>query len=100
MAGARSPAPPGHRRPPGANTIWSGAGADGTPGTPADIVGSEAAKTGIYALLDVDLFNLLLIPETFDMSSAQAAAVIPQAITLCEQRRAFYIVDAPSALDF
>jgi len=89
-----------HRPAAVVNTIWSGAGADGTPGTPADIVGSEAAKTGIYALLDVDLFNLLLIPETFDMSSAQAAAVIPQAITLCEQRRAFYIVDAPSALDF
>lgn len=71
-------------------------GADGAKGTAVNLVGSEAAKTGIYALLDVDLFNLLLIPETFDMSAAQAAAVIPPAVALCEGRRAFYIVDAPS----
>ncbi len=63
---------------------------------PTDLVGSESAKTGIYALLDVDLFNLLLIPETFDMTAGQEAAVIPAAVALCEQRRAFYIVDAPS----
>ncbi len=66
------------------------------PGTANDLVGSELAKTGIYALLDVDLFNILLIPETFDMTGGQEAAVIPAAIALCEQERAFYIVDAPS----
>ena len=38
-----------------------------------NLVGSEAAKTGIYALLDVDLFNLLMIPETFDMTGGQEA---------------------------
>jgi phage tail sheath protein FI len=71
-------------------------GADGAKGTAVNLVGSEADKTGIYALLDVDLFNLLLIPETFDMSAGQAAGVIPPAVALCEARRAFYIVDAPS----
>ena len=71
-------------------------GTDGVRGGPTELVGNEAAKTGIYALLDVDLFNLLLIPETFDMTDTQAAAVIPFGVALCEQRRAFYIVDAPA----
>src|SRR5262245_8889548 len=71
-------------------------GADGARGGAVDLLGNESAKTGIYALLDVDLFNLLIMPETFDMPAAQAAGLIPQAIALCEKRRAFYIVDAPS----
>ena len=50
----------------------------------------------MYALLDVDLFNILCIPETFEMTAGQEAGVIPPAVALCEQRRAFYIVDAPS----
>lgn len=71
-------------------------GADGTRGGAVDLVGSESAKTGLYALLDADLFNLLLIPETFEMTAGQEAGVIPAATALCEARRAFYIVDAPS----
>lgn len=74
------------------------AGVDGSRGTATDLVGLESAKSGIYALLDVDLFNLLSIPETFDMTTAEVAGVIPEAIALAEKRRAFYIVDAPSTL--
>ena len=37
-------------------------GADGTPPTPGDIQGDELKREGIYALEDVDLFNLLCIP--------------------------------------
>ncbi len=72
------------------------AGADGTRGGATELAGSESAKTGIHALLDVDLFNILCIPETFDMTAGQEAGLIPQAVALCEQRRAFYIIDAPS----
>jgi hypothetical protein len=72
-------------------------GADGTKGVAADLVGSQSDKSGIYALLDVDLFNLLLIPETFELSTDQAVAVVQPAVVLCEARRAFYIVDAPSS---
>jgi phage tail sheath protein FI len=71
-------------------------GVDGTRGGAIDLVGIESAKTGMYALLDLDLFNILCIPETFDMTAGQEAGVIPQAIALCELKRAFYIVDAPS----
>ena len=86
----------GHRPAVVANVIPSTPGADGARGGAVDLVGSESAKTGIYALLDVDLFNMLLIPETFEMTAGQEAAVIPAATALCEARRAFYVVDAPS----
>ncbi len=85
-----------HRPAAVANLVPPTAGADGARGGAVDLVGNELAKTGIYALLDVDLFNLLLIPETFDMTAGQEAGVIPAATALCELRRAFYIVDAPS----
>ncbi|MEO7242855.1 MAG: phage tail sheath C-terminal domain-containing protein [Variovorax sp.] len=71
-------------------------GADGNPGSAVELAGSESLKTGIYALLDVDLFNLLVIPETFGMAGGQEIGIIPAAVALCELKRAFYIVDAPS----
>ena len=85
-----------HRPAAVTNVVPPTTGADGTRGGAIDLVGSESAKSGIYALLDVDLFNLLLIPETFDMTAGQEAGVIPPAIASVELRRAFYIVDAPS----
>ena len=85
-----------HRPVAVASAAAAAAGADGARGTAVDLLGDELAKTGIYALLDVDLFNLLLIPETFDMTGGQENALIPFAVALCEARRAFYIVDAPS----
>jgi phage tail sheath protein FI len=71
-------------------------GVDGVRAGAVELVGSPLAKTGMQALLDTDLFNLLVIPETFDMTDAQAAAVIASGVDLCEQRRAFYILDAPA----
>jgi len=71
-------------------------GVDGIRADAVDLVGSAANKTGMQALLDVDLFNLLAIPETFDMADIAASAVIGSAAALAEKRRAFYIVDAPS----
>ncbi len=70
-------------------------GNDGTRGTATELIGSPSAKTGMQALLDVDLFNLLCVPETFDMADAQAEIVIQNAAQLCESRRAFFIVDVP-----
>ncbi|WP_375738695.1 phage tail sheath family protein [Pseudomonas boanensis] len=87
-----------HRPDVVSNVVPSSPGADGTRGGATNLVGNELAKTGIYALLDVDLFNILSIPETFDMTTGQVAGVIPPATALCELRRAFYIVDAPAGL--
>jgi uncharacterized protein len=83
----------------------SGKGSDGT-GLPqtADIIGDQAAFTGIYALLKTDIFNLLSIPDATRAlagnssspdSTVNTSAIYSAAITLCQQRRAFLLVDAP-----
>ncbi len=71
-------------------------GGDGSKGGAVDLIGSQSGKTGLYALRDVDLFNLLSVPETFDLSESEANSVIAAAAALCEEERAFYLVDAPS----
>jgi phage tail sheath protein FI len=73
-------------------------GTDGLPGTATELIGNEDLKSGMQALLDVDLFNLLVIPETPVLSDAEAGMVIAAGALLCEKRRAFYIVDPPSGL--
>jgi uncharacterized protein len=71
-------------------------GNNGTAPGPNDITGSEAAKTGLYALEDVDIFNLLVIPDA--AIGAGLIAVLTEAIAYCTRRRAFMIVDAPEAI--
>jgi Bacteriophage tail sheath protein len=68
-------------------------GSDGTLPGPSDIMGSEAGKTGIFALADVDLFNLMCIPARSEND------VLAAAMTYCETRRAFLIADVPSTTD-
>lgn len=73
-------------------------GADGEPPRIEDILGDEATRTGMHALRNADIFNLLCIPLTggWATSDAGAAALWDAASLLCEQRRAFLIVDPPS----
>ena len=52
-------------------------------------VDTSAPKRGLYALEDVDVFNLLCIPGVSD------PAVIIDAAAYCTQRDAFYLVDPP-----
>ncbi len=86
-----------HRPSVGSNLEPRTSGVDGSRGGPAALLGNEATKKGMYALLDTDLFNILAIPETLDITDeAQAASVIAAAVALCEAKRAFYIVDAPA----
>jgi len=68
-------------------------GSDGGLPTAAEILGSPGEKTGIYALLDVDLFNILSLPETSRLANSEALKVISDAAAFCEQRRAFFIID-------
>jgi phage tail sheath protein FI len=76
-------------------------GSDGSPPTNAnDILGSFDGKTGLYALRDVDLFNLLVIPETTKLIDTAAKAVLDAAIKFCSDRRAFYIIDYPPSKSF
>jgi phage tail sheath protein FI len=80
-------------------------GSDGTwdPSNDADgvtkgILGDQNAKTGIYALYDVDLFNLLCLPVTANLPDKNANTVATAAEKLCTDRRAFYILDLPQNL--
>jgi hypothetical protein len=68
--------------------------------TPAN---AKQEKKGLYALEQVDLFNLLCIPphEGLDAATGKpvdvSSALITAAAAYCEKRRAMLLVDAPSS---
>ena len=78
-----------------ASTALTG-GQDGGPPGANDLVGSAVDKTGLYALADAPDLNLLVVPELATLAD-DPIPVIAQAIRLCEDRRAFFIVDSPAA---
>jgi len=90
---AQAQALPGGTQASGADDKWDIAG-DATGITNA-IIGDPSAKTGMYALVNVDLFNILCIPATMNLPDTNAAAVATAAINLCTTRRAMYILDVP-----
>jgi phage tail sheath protein FI len=61
--------------------------------TPAN---AQANKQGLYALENADLFNLLCIPP-YTASGDVETALVSAAAAYCETRRAFLLVDPPSA---
>lgn len=81
----------------------STAGVDDTGATATALRGSRNAKSGMYALLDADLFNLLLIPEAslLDAPSdvTDLTSVMAAAITFAEEQRAFVLVDVAPEID-
>jgi len=63
------------------------------------LIGSLAAKTGMFALEDVDLFNILCIPCAADLASGTDMRAVYEAATgYCGSRRAFLIIDIPEAV--
>lgn len=71
----------------------------GLPGALELAPDSELDKQGLYALLDVDLFNILCIPDTMRLTNAGASVVASRATAFCEAERAFYLLDAPQPSD-
>ena len=61
-----------------------------------DVIGDEAAKTGMFALAKADLFNLLCIPPD-SRAGDTSAGVYQAAMAYCVRRRALLIVDPPIA---
>jgi uncharacterized protein len=59
-----------------------------------DFTGSLSTKTGLYALENVDLFNLLCIPPDTRSGDTPADA-LSESLAYCQKRRAMLIVDAP-----
>ncbi|MBB5122007.1 tail protein [Streptomyces eurocidicus] len=73
-------------------------GKDASPPGPVDLIGSEAGKTGINALRDVQDVNLLLLPEVAAYPNPDdAATVLSAAAALCQEKRMFLVADAPAA---
>ena len=74
----------------------------GTPGAAADaasIMGVRAAKTGMFALEDVDIFNILCVPAAADLAAPEPFNVYAAAEAYCLERRAFLIVDIPDEVN-
>ncbi|KUL58804.1 phage tail protein [Streptomyces violaceusniger] len=73
-------------------------GEDGAPPGSRDLIGSEADKTGLQALRDIEDVNLLSLPELAAYESVgDVVTVLSAADRLCRERRIFLLVDAPSA---
>ncbi|HEY6728977.1 MAG TPA: phage tail sheath C-terminal domain-containing protein [Polyangiaceae bacterium] len=73
-------------------------GDDGDPPDTASLTGVRANKTGLFALEDVDLFNILCVPAAADQAD-QGRAFYADAEAYCRERRSFLIVDVPRDTD-
>lgn len=78
--------------------VAPGLGVDGT--MPVDVAryrGVRAAKTGMYALEDVDLFNIMSIPDAPTLPVANdMRALYTEAEIYCEERRSMLLLDIPA----
>jgi phage tail sheath protein FI len=74
-------------------------GRDGVAPDASALRGDPATHTGLYALEDVDLFNVLCLPRAAALPDAEMRAVVEEAIRYCEDRRAFLIIDVPEAIN-
>jgi phage tail sheath protein FI len=69
------------------------------------IRGLEASKTGMYALEDVDIFNILCIPAAARGGSLAkiddnaADLIVTEATAFCESHYAMFIVDIPKGVN-
>ncbi|RXF74135.1 phage tail sheath family protein [Hansschlegelia zhihuaiae] len=111
FAGAAAGAAPGVRLSAGAvinrqQGALSG-GRDGTPPAPGTthrpipvgfFAGAIGPKTGMYALEDVDLFNILCIPEATTMSADDMRSLYAEAESYVGDRRAMLIADIPASV--
>jgi hypothetical protein len=71
-------------------------GSDGDDLTFTQYNGDPLLKTGMYALYNTDLFNLLCIPPAIRGGDTDLT-VYSNAMALCVERRAVLIVDSPGA---
>lgn len=92
----------------GPQQIVMAGGNDGTVVDPANgnylvpaaaFAGNAGARTGIYALEDVDLFNILCMPDVPRLGATNALAVYGEALNYVTGRRAMMIVDIPLGLN-
>lgn len=63
----------------------------------ADLIGDPDATTGLHALTEDDAFNLLCLPDA--SNSDNPSGIYEAAIKLCQERRAFLLVDPPASVN-
>ena len=83
----------------GYEAVWVGHSVDGTDGselTDYDLIGSRTARTGLFALDDVEHFDVLYLPAKGKGVDAGPAAVLAAEL-YCRQRGAMLIVDPTAA---
>ncbi len=83
----------------GPQQIPLGGGDDSGALTDAALRGVRAAKTGLFALEDADLFNILCVPAAAELAANDMRAFYTAATAYCEERRSFLIVDIPPTTD-
>ncbi len=83
----------------GTGAFSSGAdGSDGIAPTAAEYTGNPTDQTGFYALDQVDLFNLMIIPGDAEVNEATVMSTLwGPASNYCKSRRAFLLIDAPKS---
>jgi uncharacterized protein len=108
--GALTSVPTANNAPASGKTIWTdpnantaataNSGNDGSSLVENDFVGAgfDAAKKGLYALRNTDLFNILCIPPYSGGGFVDVDAdLVGKAALFCEERRAILLVDPPSS---
>lgn len=73
-------------------------GDDGNELASSDLLGDENDKTGVYALLDADIFNILCLPPPTADGKVDAATWA-DAAAFCRRQRAVLLVDPPPGQD-
>lgn len=59
----------------------------------SDFAGNPLTRTGLYSLDDIDLFNILSIPDAPRLGADGSFALYSEALTYVTQRRAMMIID-------
>ncbi|HEX8380449.1 MAG TPA: phage tail sheath C-terminal domain-containing protein [Allosphingosinicella sp.] len=83
------PPPPGSPPPPNR---------DGDPPGGFDLAGNSTNRTGIYALDAMQIVNLICVPDMADMDAPSYLTAATAVLNYALQRRAFAILDIPSAI--
>jgi phage tail sheath protein FI len=84
-------------------TAPSAADGDALVDTDIDPTAGQTSKTGMYALENIDLFNLLVIPpykgadQYGNPQDVDYTTVIKDAANYCVSRKAFLLIDAPTS---
>ncbi|MCA9419514.1 MAG: phage tail sheath family protein [Nitrospira sp.] len=83
---------------PTTNFVVTTKATDGGPLAAADYIGGDTRvkKEGLYVVKRTDLFNLLCLPPEGE-SPDYPAGLVAAAISLCEEERAMFLIDPPSA---